>query len=70
MTKKDLKLANLLLKAYKAGSISLADTCPHCYKRTSAFDHGKCMHCKKGCGCSFNPTSSSDYCNFHGGRPV
>lgn len=28
-------------------------------------EHGVCIICMKFCGCSFNATSSSDYCAYH-----
>jgi hypothetical protein len=54
-----------LKKAYETGALSLAGLCPNCFERMDYFDHGKCRHCGEGCGCSFNPTSSGDYCSFH-----
>lgn len=39
--------------------------CPHCREPMSYFDHGVCSHCRRYCGCSFNPTSRNDYCTFH-----
>jgi hypothetical protein len=59
------KIRKALEKAWLAGSISLTSICPNCFKRMDMMDHGKCSHCKKGCGCSFNPVSSSDFCDFH-----
>ncbi len=59
------KIAAALKKAWEAGSINLCDVCPSCFKHMSYMDHGKCPHCKQSCGCSFSPTSSSDYCDFH-----
>ena len=59
-------LIDTLLAAYDAGVISLSGFCPHCDKDQGSFSHGVCQHCKKGCGCSFNPTSRGDHCNLHG----
>ena len=28
-------------------------------------DHGRCPKCRAYCGCSFQPTSMSDYCSTH-----
>ena len=39
--------------------------CPHCGARMDYLDHGKCSQCFKYCGCSFSPTSMSDYCEAH-----
>jgi hypothetical protein len=39
--------------------------CPTCSKDMGMIAHGKCEHCQTYCGCSFDPTSSSDYCQFH-----
>lgn len=41
------------------------DTCPSCLDNMGCFHHGKCGTCDRECGCSFNPTSSSDYCGYH-----
>ena len=62
------EITKALEKAWIAGAISLSSVCPSCFKRMDYLDHGKCSHCGKDCGCSFNPTSSSDYCSFH--RPT
>lgn len=59
-------LIEALLAAYDAGVISLIKLCPNCDKNMGPFNHGVCQHCKKNCGCSFNPVSSSDHCNMHG----
>ena len=59
------EIKEALAKAWVAGSISLSGVCPHCFKSMGAFGHGTCQHCKQGCGCSFDPTSSSDFCDFH-----
>jgi hypothetical protein len=39
--------------------------CPHCHKDMGTMTHGECAHCKKMCGCSWDPTSMNDYCMFH-----
>lgn len=39
--------------------------CPWCDGDIDVYDHGFCPHCKQYCGCSFDPTSSNDYCEFH-----
>jgi hypothetical protein len=31
----------------------------------SCLDHGVCPTCARQCGCSFSPTSMSDYCSTH-----
>lgn len=54
-----------LLRAYRNGTLSVAGLCPHCFRRMDYLDHGECSHCGESCGCSFDPTSSSDYCSFH-----
>jgi hypothetical protein len=36
--------------------------CPKCHKLQT---HGYCNTCYTYCGCSFDPTSMSDYCYFH-----
>lgn len=59
------KIRKALEKAWTTGSISLAGVCPNCFKRMGFLSHGVCEHCKQGCGCSFNPTSSGDFCDFH-----
>jgi hypothetical protein len=28
-------------------------------------DHGVCSKCGNHCGCSFNPTSRNDFCDYH-----
>ena len=61
------KIRAALAKAWEKGSISLMGVCPNCFKRMDYLDHGRCSHCGRNCGCSFNPTSSSDFCSFHGG---
>ena len=61
-----IALIDTLLAAYDAGAISLRSVCPYCFKSMDYLDHGKCQHCKKNCGCSFNPTSQGDHCNLHG----
>lgn len=61
------KILTALAQAWRNGSISLADVCPHCFNRMGSFSHGKCEKCGQFCGCSFNPCSSSDFCSFHGG---
>jgi hypothetical protein len=45
--------------------------CPTCRAVMDYMDHGFCSDCKKYCGCSFSPTSMSDYCHAHrpGGKP-
>jgi hypothetical protein len=58
------KIMKLLKLMYERGDVSL-DICPHCAVRMDYFDHGKCHACGKGCGCSFNPTSNSDFCDLH-----
>lgn len=60
------KIMAALKTAYETGAISLSDVCPSCFDRMGSFSHGKCEKCGKSCGCSFNPTSSSDLCSFHG----
>lgn len=39
--------------------------CPWCGATMQPLDHGVCPECGEYCGCSFNPTSQSDYCNEH-----
>lgn len=39
--------------------------CPHCHEDMGFCSHGVCEYCKRYCGCSFDPTSSNDYCSFH-----
>lgn len=39
--------------------------CPYCQAKMTEMNHGVCPACKAYCGCSFNPTSSNDYCNYH-----
>lgn len=39
--------------------------CPHCMARMDYLDHGKCPKCGQYCGCSFSPTTMSDYCSEH-----
>lgn len=64
----DAKVMAALFKAYKAGSVSLSDVCPHCFKRVGGYmSHGVCEHCKRQCGCSFNAMSHNDHCDFHNG---
>ncbi len=43
----------------------MSTACPHCSKDMGAYSHGCCQHCRKMCGCSFNPTSLSDFCRAH-----
>lgn len=38
--------------------------CPNCGESMS-LNHGFCSSCKKYCGCSFNATSDSDFCDTH-----
>lgn len=59
------RIKRLLITAWRRGSVSLDSVCPSCAERMDALDHGRCSHCGKGCGCSFNPTSSSDFCETH-----
>lgn len=61
------KIREVLEKAWLKGSITLSGVCPSCFDRMGGFNHGVCTKCKKGCGCSFNATSSSDFCDFHRG---
>ena len=39
--------------------------CPTCKKGMGYNSHGKCENCGAYCGCSWDPTSNSDYCDFH-----
>lgn len=39
--------------------------CPNCFKEMGSISHGHCQYCRKHCGCSFNPISDHDYCEFH-----
>lgn len=39
--------------------------CPTCGAQMYQWDHGICSKCKEYCGCSFMPTSMSDYCTKH-----
>jgi hypothetical protein len=39
--------------------------CPWCGAAMEPMDHGRCPTCQQLCGCSFNPTSSSDWCRVH-----
>lgn len=39
--------------------------CPNCKEKMGMLAHGKCEKCGKYCGCSFDPTSKNDYCNYH-----
>lgn len=59
------KTRKILEKAYEGGFVRLGGICPSCCMGMGYMNHGKCNMCGKGCGCSFNPTSSGNYCDFH-----
>ncbi len=44
--------------------------CPYCDAPMGWLDHGVCPDCEQYCGCSYNPTSDSDYCSTHRPRRV
>lgn len=39
--------------------------CPNCKEDMGSLAHGTCEKCGKSCGCSFEPTSNNDYCEYH-----